>query len=84
MSEFTSQEISKIKEERGLNQDQVSALQRLSAQYKGKISKNDLLDNFRRFGYMSNLLEEDLKSKFTNKKEKPVKISYDLLPSGKV
>jgi hypothetical protein len=35
-------------------------------------------------GYISQLFEEDLQRRFGEKKEKPVKISYDLLPNGKV
>ena len=84
MSEFTPQEIAKIKEERGLGVDQVNALQKAAFQYSGKISKQELLDNFRKFGYLVPLFEEDLKNKYTKKKEKPVRITYDLLPSGKV
>ncbi len=56
----------------------------MAATYKHKIGKEDLLDTFRRLGYMSNLLEEDLLGKFGKKEEKPVRITYDLLPSGKV
>ena len=33
---------------------------------------------------MVSLFEEDLQKKFAQKKEKPVRITYDLLPSGKV
>lgn len=33
---------------------------------------------------MVSLFEEDLKNKFAPKEEKPVRITYDLLPSGKV
>jgi hypothetical protein len=33
---------------------------------------------------MPNLLETDLSNRFGQKKEKPIRISYNLLPSGKV
>ena len=33
---------------------------------------------------MPSLLETDLNNRFGQKKEKPIRISYDLLPSGKV
>lgn len=37
------------------------------------------------FGFMDNMLEEDLKNKFTRKQEsKDVQITYDLLPDGTV
>jgi hypothetical protein len=60
------------------------ALQNAANNYAGKITKQELLDNFRRLGYMVSLFEEDLKNKFVPKEEKPVRITYDLLPSGKV
>ena len=63
---------------------QINALQKAAFQYGSKVEKQDLLDNFRRLGYMINLFEQDLQNKHAQKKEKPVRITYDLLPSGKV
>lgn len=68
MSEFTSQELNRIKEERNLDAQQLIALQKAATSYGGKIGKNELLDNFRTLGYNVFLFEEDLKAKF-NKKE---------------
>jgi transcriptional regulator with XRE-family HTH domain len=84
MSDFTAQELARIKEERGLNQQQLASLHRAAHQYAGKITKDELLDSFRRIGYISTLFEEDLKNRLTPKEEKPVRITYDLLPNGKV
>lgn len=84
MSDFSPQELAKIKEERGLNQEQLGTLTRAAANYRGKASKEELLDTFRRLGYISRLFEEDLQAKFSKKEEKPVRITYDLLPNGKV
>lgn len=39
MSEFSQQELNRIKEERGLKPDQLSALQHAAKVYKGKVSK---------------------------------------------
>ena len=83
-SEFTVKELSRIRQERSLTQEQISTLEKASTNYKGKISKEDLLDTFRRMGYLVSMFEEDLQKRFGEKKEKSVRISYDLLPSGKV
>lgn len=54
-------------------------------QYSGQITKNELLNTYRMFGFIDSLLEEDLKNKFTKKPEsKDVQITYDLLPDGSV
>ena len=87
MSQFTAQELAQIKEERNLNAQQLIALQKAATSYSDKISKQDLLDSFRKLGYIVDLFEEDLKARFAAKEEKeqkPVRITYDLLPSGKV
>lgn len=84
MSQFTAAEVAKIKEERGLNAQQLNALQNAAYQYGKKATKQELLDNFRKLGYLVPLFEEDLRKKYEKKKERPVKITYDLLPSGKV
>lgn len=42
------------------------------------------MDSFRKLGYIVSLFEEDLKNKFAPKEEKPVRISYNLLPNGTV
>lgn len=55
MSEFSPQELNRIKEERGLKPDQLAALQRAASTYKGKLSKEELLDTFRRLGYIVSL-----------------------------
>ena len=55
MSEFSPQELNRIKEERGLKPDQLAALQRAATTYKGKLSKEELLDTFRRLGYIVSL-----------------------------
>ena len=83
-SEFTPQELSRIKEERGLNNEQIQTLQKMAKTYRNSISKEQLLDTFRTFGYRSSMLEADLKAKFGQTEEKPVRITYDLLPSGKI
>jgi hypothetical protein len=54
-------------------------------QYSGQITKNELLNTYRMFGFIDSLLEEDLKNKFAKKPEsKDVQITYDLLPDGSV
>ena len=57
MSEFTAQEVARMKEERGLGVEQVNALQKAAFQYGGKLTKQELLDNFRKLGYLVNLFE---------------------------
>lgn len=64
MSDFTPQELARIKEERGLNQAQLNCLQRAATQYAGKVNKTELLNIFRGLGYMASMFEEDLKSRF--------------------
>ena len=46
-----------MKDERGLSVEQINALQKAAFQYGGKLNKQDLLDNFRRLGYLVNLFE---------------------------
>lgn len=84
MSEFTLEEISKIIQERPLTADQINVLQKTAVIYHNKISKEELLATYRKFNYISSLFEADLEKRLGNKKEKPIRISYDLLPSGKV
>jgi len=45
----------------------VAALQRAAATYKGKVTKEELLDTFRRLGYIVGLFEDDLLAKFGKK-----------------
>jgi NTP pyrophosphatase (non-canonical NTP hydrolase) len=84
MAEYTREELIRIKEERNISQLQINNLQRLVKEYAGKVTKEEILDTYRRLGYIATLLEEDLKTKYGEKVEKSVRISYDLLPSGKV
>lgn len=84
MSEFTQQELGRIREERGLTYEQLATLQRLTREYSAKVSKEEILDTYRRLSYIGALLEDDLKAKYSKRQEKPVKITYDLLPNGKV
>lgn len=84
MSELTAQELNEIREERNLTHQQLEALQRAVRKYHTHASKEEILNTFRRFGYNCNLFETDLQKRFEQKKEKPVKISYDLLPNGRV
>lgn len=84
MSEFSLPEVGKLMDERGLNGEQITALQRAAKEYAGKISKEELLVTFRSLGYIPRLLEDDLKARFGKKEEKPVRITYDLLPNGQV
>lgn len=54
-------------------------------QYSSNITKDDLLSNYRMLGFIDNLLEEDLKNKFSKKgASKDVQITYDLLPDGTI
>jgi hypothetical protein len=52
--------------------------------YAGKASKQEIIATFRRLGFIASLLESDLNNRFGHKEEKPIRISYDLLPNGKV
>lgn len=52
MSAFTIQELTAIKEERNLSTQQLLALQNAANTYAGKVTKQELLDSFRRLGYM--------------------------------
>ena len=60
MTEFSAQELAKVKEERGLNSQQLNALQKAAYQYGDHLSKQELIDTFRKLGYMPQLLEQDL------------------------
>ena len=81
---YSQQELATLKRERNLSQEQLGTLQRMLKQYEGKIGKADLLDSYRKFAYIGSMLEEDLRKRFDRVEEKPVRISYDLLPNGKV
>jgi len=68
-----------------LKPEQIKFFERTLSQYSSHISKDELLQTYRMFGYMDSLLEEDLKNKFAKKSEsKDVQITYDLLPDGTI
>jgi uncharacterized protein YktA (UPF0223 family) len=84
MAEFTPLEVAKLKEERNLTNDQIVFLQRIIKQFSTKITKEELINTYRKLGYNSKIMETDLNLKFGDKKDKPIKITYDLLPNGKI
>lgn len=67
MSEFTPAEVDRLREERGFSSDQISFIQSQIKQYSGQITKEELLNVYRRLGYKSNLLADDLKARFGKK-----------------
>jgi hypothetical protein len=67
MADFTPAEVERMREDRGLSSDQIGFIQNQIKQYKGQITKEELLNVYRRLGYMSNLLADDLKARFGKK-----------------
>jgi aminoglycoside phosphotransferase family enzyme len=84
MSQLSAEEINVLLKERKLNNEQLTALQAAVQTYHGSASKEEIIATFRRLGFMPSLLDADLASRFGQKKEKSIRISYDLLPSGRV
>ena len=84
-STLTKQDIASLKDEYSLTPDQIKFFERTLTQYSAHISKDQLLNTYRMFGFIDSLLEEDLKNKFTTKPEsKDVQITYDLLSDGSI
>lgn len=84
MSQLTAEEINVLLQERKLTNEQLTALQSAVQTYHGKASKEEIIATFRRLAFMPSLLEADLHSRFGQKKDNAIRISYDLLPSGRV
>ena len=54
-------------------------------EFASHVNKDQLLNSYRTFGFIDNLLEDDLKNRYAKKNDpKDVQITYDLLPDGTV
>ena len=67
MTELTGFEIRQLKEERSLTTEQVAFLQNMLRKYGSYSCKEDIINNYRKFGYMSEMLERDLQQRFDKK-----------------
>lgn len=67
MSTLTKQDISSLKEEYSLTPEQIKFFEKTLNQYSAHISKDQLLNTYRMFGFIDSLLEEDMKNKFNKK-----------------
>lgn len=84
MSQLSAEEINALLKDHKLTNEQLTALQVAVSTYHGRATKQEVIATFKTLSFIPSLCNTDLANRFGPKKEKVFRVSYDLLPSGRV